>query len=304
MAQQENMTLVEFTEKFRTEEACREYLYQKRWPKGFVCPKCGAVGEPFQISTRNLYQCKHCSHQASVTAGTIMDKTQTPLRKWFLAIYLMSKDKRGCSAMELQRELKISYNTAWTMTHKIRRAMGKRDESYMLQGIVELDDGFFGSPSEGEGKRGRGTDKPPAVIGLSLDEMGRPGFVKAKVLPAVNGDFIAAFAQATIEKGATITSDGLFCYRKLASKGYIHVPENFNPDERPEHLKWLHIVISNLKDFLNGTYHGVGDRHLQAFCDEFCFRFNRRFWHGQLFGRTLVACASCLPFTQKMIVMS
>jgi hypothetical protein len=232
-----------------------------------------------------------------------MEKSRTPLRKWFLAIYLMSKDKRGCSAMQLKRELKIAYDTAWTISHKIRKAMGDRDANYLLSGIVEMDEGFFGAPSEGEGKRGRGTDQTPAVIGLSLVD-GQPGFVKAQVLPAVNGDFIAAFAEIAIEKGATVTSDGLSCYRKLASKGYIHVPENLDPDENPEHLKWLHIVISNLKDFLNGTYHGIGERHMQAFLDEFCFRFNRRFWHSQLFGRTVAACAARVPFTRKSLVMS
>lgn len=304
MAHQETMTLLEFMEKFATEEACQAYLYEKRWPKGFVCPKCGAVGEPFQIVSRKLFQCKHCNHQASVTAGTIMEKTQTPLRKWFLAIYLMCKDKRGCSAMQLKRELKIAYDTAWTISHKIRRAMADRDANYLLSGIVEMDEGFFGTSSEGEGKRGRGTDKTPVVIGLSLDEEGQPGFVKAQVLSAVDGNAIASFAEKNIKKGASVTSDGLSVYRKLAQNGYIHVPENFDPAENPEHLKWLHIVISNLKDFLGGTYHGIGERHMQAFLDEFCFRFNRRFWHGQLFGRTVAACLARPAFTRKMLVMS
>ena len=132
MAQQEVMTMVDFMDRFGIEEACRAYLYEKRWAKGFVCPKCGAVDEPFQIVSRNLYQCKHCNHQTFVTAGTVMDKSRTSLRKWFLAIYLMSKDKRGCSAMQLKRELKIAYDTAWTISHKIRKAMGNRDENYLL----------------------------------------------------------------------------------------------------------------------------------------------------------------------------
>ena len=105
MAHAENMTLMELYERFTTDEACLEYLYEKRWPNGFACPKCGVIDEPFNISSRKLYQCKHCNRQTSVTAGTIMDKTRTPLRKWFLAIYLMSSDKRGCSALRLQREL-------------------------------------------------------------------------------------------------------------------------------------------------------------------------------------------------------
>jgi transposase-like protein len=302
MAQQEAMGLTEFFENFSTEEACREYLYLKRWTDGFVCPKCGVKDEPFQITSRHKYQCKHCNHQTSVTAGTVMDKSRTPLTKWFLAIYLMSADKRGCSALRLKKELKIAYDTAWTMSHKIRKAMKKRDEGYQLSGYVEMDEGFFGSPSEGEGKRGRGTDKAPVVIGLSLDEAGHPEFVKAKVLETVDGESIVDFAHAAVEEGSSIASDGLSIYRKLAEKGYIHLPENFNPIETPEHLKWLHIVISNLKSFLNGTYHGVAKIHLQTFLDEFCYRFNRRFWPSQLFARTLLACSSAPPFTRYDLI--
>ena len=303
MAQQEAMTLMEFMERFETEEACRAYLYEKRWPEGFVCPKCGVADEPFNITSRKLYQCKHCNHQTSVTAGTVMDKSQTPLKKWFLAIYLMGKDKRGCSAMQLKRELKIAYDTAWTISHKIRKAMGNRDENYLLSGFVEIDESFFGTPSEGEGKRGRGTDKTPVVVGLSLVN-GKPRYVKAQVLSAVDGDSIAGFAEKNIKKGAFVASDGYRAYRKLKEKGYFHVPENFDPAEAPEHLKWLHIVISNLKDFLGGTYHGIGSRHMQAFLDEFCFRFNRRFWHEQLFGRTVAACAKRAAFTRHDLIMN
>ena len=145
MAQQENMTLTEYFERFGTDEACRKFLFAKRWPNGFECPKCGVIGEPYNIASRNLFQCKHCNHQSSVTAGTIMDKSRTPLHKWFLAIYLMSSDKCGCSALRLKQELKIAYDTAWTMSHKIRSAMQERDESYQLSGYIEMDEGFFWS---------------------------------------------------------------------------------------------------------------------------------------------------------------
>jgi transposase-like protein len=267
--------MMEFNERFATEEACREYLYMKRWPQGFVCPKCGVRDEPFQISCRNRYQCKHCTHQTSVTAGTIMDKTKTPLRKWFLAIYLISTDKRGCSALRIKREVSIAYDTAWTMTHKIRSAMGQRDGNYLLQGIVELDDSFFGSPSEG-GKRGRGTEKTPVVIGLSLDEKGKPNYVRAQVVAAVDGKNLLEYANNNICKGSEIRSDGFRSYNKLNDSGYRLIAENYNPKDNPEHMKWLHIVASNIKAFFLGTYHGVGKEHMQAFLDEFCFRFNRR----------------------------
>jgi transposase-like protein len=302
MAQQENMTLTEFYERFPTEESCREYLYEKRWPNGFVCPKCGVLDEPFKIVSRNVFQCKHCNRQTSVTAGTIMDKSRTPLKKWFLAIYLMSSDKRGCSALRLKRELKVAYDTAWTMSHKIRHAMKERDEDYQLSGLIELDEGFFGSPSEGEGKRGRGTDKAPVVVGLSLDEGGRPEFMKAKVLEKVDGESIAGFAHETIVAGSSVVSDGLAVYNKLAERGFDHQPLKYDLKNHPAHLKWLHVVISNLKAFLNGTYHGVPYKHLQAYIDEFSYRFNRRFWSGQLFARTLSACVYATPFTRHALI--
>jgi len=302
MAQQENMTLTEFFERFGTDEDCREFLYEKRWENGFVCPKCGVIDEPYNIASRNLFQCKHCNHQSSVTAGTIMDKSRTPLHKWFLAIYLMSTDKRGCSALKLKRELKIAYDTAWTMSHKIRNAMKERDEGYQLSGFIEMDEGFFGSPSKGEGKRGRGTDKTPVVVGLSLDEKGCPEFIKAQVLETVSGDSVAAFAEETVDKGASIRTDGLSIYNKLAELGYDYQPANFDPVTNPEHLKWLHVVISNLKTFLNGTYHGIPKKRLQAFIDEFCYRFNRRFWPDQLFARTLFACANSAPFSRYDLI--
>jgi len=140
------MTLIDFQTNFGTEEQCKQYLFDKRWSDGFVCPKCNH-DQCFNIKSRSLYQCKACNRQTSVTAGTIMDKTQTPLTKWFLAFYLASEDKRGISALSLKKKIGVAYNTAWTMLHKIRHAMGERDDEYMQDGIVELDEAFFGSPS-------------------------------------------------------------------------------------------------------------------------------------------------------------
>jgi transposase-like protein len=303
MAKQEPMELITFLERFGTEDNCREYLYKLRWPEGFICPKCGKKDAPFQIVSRNLYQCRYCTHQASVTAGTIMDRTKTSLRKWFLAIYLMGSDKRGCSALRLKRELKIAYDTAWTMSHKIRKAMGERDGLYLLQGTVEMDEAFFGSPDEG-GKRGRGSDKTPVVVSLSLGEKGEPIYCKAQALAKVDSETILAFARRAVRPGSVILSDELNIYPILGKNEYVHRPKKADPAKEPEHLKWLHIIISNLKAFFSGTYHGLDSRHLQAFLDEFNFRFNRRFWQGELFARTLVACAVAKPFTRKNSIMS
>jgi len=180
--------------------------------------------------------------------------------------------------------------------------MKERDADYQLDSFVEIDESFFGSPSEGEGKRGRGTDKTPVVVGLSLDEEGRPQFIKAQVLERVDGGSLVEFAKSAIKPGSRISSDGLRVYNKLTEHDYNHQPTKFNLEKNPEHLKWLHVVISNLKTFLNGTYHGVPNKHLQAYIDAFCYRFNRRFWPGQLFARTLTDCAFASPFTRHELI--
>ena len=282
------MTLIDFNASFGTEEQCRSYLYAKRWPNGYVCPKC-SHNEHYNITSRNRYQCKSCNHQASVTSGTIMDRTRTPLTKWFLAMYLMSSDKRGISALSLKSKLGISYNTAWTMAHKIRHAMGKRDENYSLGGIVELDDAFFGSPSSG-GKRGRGTDKAAVLVSVSLNEAGKPRFAKMEVVENVDSEAINAFARESIAAGSEVRTDGLPAYAPLQKNGYSLVQKKYDPGKDSKHLHWTHIFISNAKAFINGTYHGLDSLHLQRYLDEFCYRLNRRWFPRDIFGALAYAC--------------
>lgn len=289
MAQQEAMTLLEFQERFHSEDACRKHLYKMRWANGYVCPKCGVMDEPFNVASRNLYQCKHCGYQASVTAGTVMEKTRVALVKWFWAMFLMSNDKRGCSATQLSVELGLCYSTAWFLCHRIRSAMGERDTQYVLSGYIEADDAFFGAPTS-NGKRGRGTDKSVVLVGLSLNDKGHPQYAKMQVVSDVKSETIASFAEENIEQGATIASDGFSSYKILAEKGFVHEGKLCDPVSDPEHLKWLHTIISNAKAFIMGTYHGLGERHLQYYLDEFCYRFNRRKFTLQHFDRTLFAC--------------
>ncbi|MDR3348976.1 MAG: IS1595 family transposase [Acidaminococcales bacterium] len=211
------MTLLEFMERFGTEDACREYIYQKRWPDGFVCPKCGHT-KHFNIKSRNKYQCKACAHQTTATAGTIMDKTRTPLTKWFVAMYLVAEGKRGFSAMALKKKIGVSYLTAWTMLKKIRAAMADRDSKCTLDGVVEMDEGFFGGSAEG-GKRGRGTEKTAVLVSLSLTEWGKPKPARMEVLEAVDGRAIKAFAKDRVKPGSEIRTDGLNICGCLAKEG-------------------------------------------------------------------------------------
>jgi DNA-directed RNA polymerase subunit RPC12/RpoP len=192
------MTIIEYQQNFGTEEQCRQYLFEKRWSKGYKCPKCGH-DKFFDIQSRNLYQCKACNHQASVTAGTIMDKTRTPLVKWFMAFYFMSEDKHGISALSLKNKIGVAYYTAWTMCQKIRYAMGERDKNYKLNGIVELDEAFFGAPAEG-GKRGRGADKTAVFVSISLSDEGKPKYAKMEVTDSVDGASALKYAEMNIAK--------------------------------------------------------------------------------------------------------
>jgi transposase-like protein len=292
MANQETMNLIQFQNKFTSESACQIHLFNMKWSDGYKCEKCGH-DQYFETTTRrlNLYECKKCRYQATVTVGTVMERTQTDLTKWFLAIYLVAHDKRGVSATLLSQELGITYKTAWLLLHKIRNAMGERDAQYALAGIVELDDAFFGAPTEG-GKRGRGTEKTVVLVGLSLNEKGHPLHVKMEVIPDVKGTTLVNFAQTSITEGSRINSDALRSYNALSQEGFKYEAKKFNPIENPDHLKWIHIVISNVKAFIGGTYHGLDEKHLQTYLNEFCYRFNRRKFKGELFNRLLSCCAT------------
>ena len=285
MAKQKRIGFLEVQEQFGSEEACRKYLFELRWPNGFICPRCGCR-EYYQISTRNKYQCKNCRYQTSVTAGTVMDRSHLDLRIWIWAIYLVARDKRGYSAKQLSVELRLPYNTAWFLLHRIRKAMAQRDDNYVLSGIVELDDTYFGKAKKG-GKRGRGTAKTKVLVALSKDEDDNPQFVKMQVVPNLKGKTIDKFVKCSITEGAVVQSDAYRSYRKPLAEKYLHEYQVFDADT--DMLHWLHIVIGNTKAFVLGTFHGLGKKHLQSYLDEFCYRFNRRFVFGEIFSR--LACA-------------
>lgn len=303
MAEQERMTLLEFQQRFATDEACRDHLFKIRWPSGPSCPQC-AGKDFYKITTRHIYECKNktCRYQISLTAGTIMHGSHTPLRKWFWAIYLAAQDKRGISALALKRELSVAYQTAWTMLHKIRKAMQERDNLYQLVGTIELDETYLGGPKKG-GKRGRGTDKHLVQTALSLDSKGRPGFIKMCVMDDLTSQTITEFVERNIDEGSTVKTDEYRSYQAVFRPGnYTHEAAKMDGETNPTHLSWLHQIIGNLKAFILGTYHGLGSKHLPAYLSEYCFRTNRRQFAGQGFNRLLNACMFASPVTYRMIV--
>lgn len=293
MAHCEKISFKMFRERFQTEDSCRDFLFRQKWPNGFVCPKCGGHHFYEVRHGRGVYQCAHCRHQTSLTANTAMHRTHLPLTTWFWAIFLMGTDKRGISAVNLSEKLDICYESAWCLLRRIRAVMAEKDADYMLSGIVEFDDTYFGATSEG-GKRGRGTAKTSVLVALSKDEKGKPQFLKMQVVADLKSATIGDFAMGNIRPGATIRSDAFGSYRKPLGENYDHQFEVYRSDS--EMLKWLHTIIGNAKAFVNGTFHGLAAGGLQRYLDEFCYRFNRRFFQPELFARLLTAVAAPLYF--------
>lgn len=293
MTKKRKMSLPEFIKRFGTEKQCREHLFALRWPNGFICPKCG--GHHAYELTNGKYQCKQCRHQVSVTAGTIMHRTHAPLTKWFLAMYFMTNDKRGISALQLKSQIGVTYKTAWYMLTRIRKAMENRDDSHQLEGVIEFDDAFFGGPTVGK-KRGRGTDKTKVFVALSLDPNGNPLYLKMKTTENIRQRSVRNFAQKHIVKGSTIRSDD-YCSYGPALIDYTHEPVKYDP--KGESLHWLHIMISNAKAFILGTYHGLPKENLSCYLAEFCFRFSRRHFGDALLDRLAIAMLDFYTAVQK-----
>jgi transposase-like protein len=269
-------SIVEFQRLFPDEDACRAYLFASRWPDGFCCPRC-AAGEAGVEQRRHLWQCKGCGYQASVTAGTVMHKTRTPLTLWFWAAYLVSTLTPGISAVQLRRQLAIGrYETAWMILHKLRRAMVAPERGPLI-GEVEVDEGYIGG-RDADLRGGRQRDGKP-LIGVAVEVRGRgSGRLRMQVLADPSGASLERFVADTVAAGAIVHTDGWSGYKGLRAAGFDHRPRTQrarHPDGRFL-LPRAHRAISNLKTWLQGTHRGVSRRHLQVYLDEFVFRHNRR----------------------------
>ena len=213
-----------------------------------------------------------------------MHHTHLPLTVWFWAIYLCATDKRGISAKGLARQLELSYESAWYLLARIRRAMHNRDQNYLLEGIIEMDEAYLGAPKRGK-KRGRGTDRQKMAVVVSKNEKERPLFLRLRVIPDITTASLQNVVNDYVKAGSTIECDGYKSYPALEN---VEVnPSKYQIGD----LKWVHAAVGNFKAFLLGTYHGsCGD--YQPYMDEYCFRFNRRFHPAQIFSRLLRAVAT------------
>lgn len=284
-------SLIEWQKKFDTEESCLEKIQQVRWPNGFICPKCGTAKHCF-ISTRSSFECSKCHHQTSITSGTIFHSTNLPLVKWFWAIYLMASDKGSISALRLSKQIEVSWVTAHRMLRKIRTAMMHRDSIYRLENFVELDDAYIGGKKPG--KRGRGAAGKKAII-VAVEQNGeRAGFMAAKDVERITKETVRDFLNRHMKPRQKVRTDAFPSLNSI-SESHEHDKKVTPASEAGTWLPLVHIVIGNLKKFINGTFHGVSHKYLSEYVAEFCYRFNRRFWEAELPMRVLNACSAHLP---------
>lgn len=289
---------LELDDFFPDEGSCLAYLERVRWPAGFVCPQCNWKGSPWR-SARDLLVCPECQRQTSVLAGTIFHRTRSPLRTWFLAAWQITSQKYGANAVGLQRDLGLSYKTAWAWLHQFRRAMVRPNRD-RLNGIVEVDETYVGGVEEGA--RGRSTEKKAIVaIAVEIVDEKRLGRVRMQPIPDVSAESLRPFVRQTVQPGSSLLTDGWSGYSGLPTLGYDHVVINQSASPDPAHvlLPGVHRVASLVKRWLLGTYQGaVAKAQLPYYLDEFTFRFNRRTSRarGLLFYR-LIEQATEVPYT-------
>jgi len=305
-------SLPEFQKLFPDDADCAAYLEAIRWRDGFVCGWCGEAGEPYRFANRpHVLRCRKCKRDNRLTAGTIMQDTHTPLSVWFWGAYLVATDTAGISAVQFQRQLGLRvYETAFQILHKLRAGMVRPERDRIggnLNDHVEVDETWVGGKTRG---LGRGLHdqtlviaavevrrRKPKVGGSVLRRHGRyAGRIRLEAIPHRSANALIGFVQGAVEPAAQVVTDGWGGYNTLTEKGYRHVPVPMagDPALAEDYLPIVHLMFGNLKTWLRGCHHGVSPQHLQAYLNEFAFRFNRRFYPFNSF-RSLLGISGRSP---------
>jgi ISXO2-like transposase domain/Transposase zinc-ribbon domain len=304
------MNILEFQKMFPDEVACIKYLERMRWPDGFCCSKCAQVGEPFRIVKRpRVLKCRACLHETSITAGTVMHRSKIDILVWFWAAHLVSTQTPGISALELQKKLGIDrYETAFQMLHKLRSSMVRPNRDKIgEEWPLELDVVYVGGRTK-SGISGK-TSQTPVIIAVEvrqreirdpitkkIKQRAQAGRIRLQKLPNKMAMNINQFAQHCIAPGASIVSDDGAEFSSLNKLGFKHEAVAMRGDKikMDSTLPMMSVVTANLKTWIDGTFHGVIKKHLQAYLDEFMFRFNRRFYRAISF-RSLLELGALTP---------
>lgn len=303
-------SLRDFQRLFPNDDACARWLEGAKWPKGFECPHCHGKGEPQRLESRpSVLACRACRKQTSITVGTVMERTHTPLTIWFWAAYLVSSMTPGISAVQLQRQVGLTrYETTFQILHKLRAGMVRPNRDQIGGNLargdhVEVDECYIGGETRGKGKGVHADEKTLVVAAVEVRT--RPakkgdkpmrrggryaGRLRLEIAPTRGEKSLCGFVEAAVAPGAIVITDAAPAYKNLEKLGYAHLPvvEGGNPEVAEEYLPIVHLVFSNLKAWLQGTHHGrVEPKHLQTYLNEFTFRFNRRFYPFNAFRSLL-----------------
>jgi ribosomal protein L37AE/L43A len=296
---QPGLSMAQFLDRYGSETQCEAALVASRWPNGFRCPACGhGAHTEFVRSGRRYWQCAACRHQCSSISGTIFESTKLGLRRWFLAMHLLTQAKNNVSALELMRHLGVCYKSAWLLKHKLMEVMRQREDTRQLDGRVEIDDAYLGGEHPG-GKRGRGSqNKVPFIAAVQTTDQGQAQYV-CYARQAFTTEAVALFAAKSLATSAQVLSDGLGCFSAVKIIGAEHeriVTGGGARSVKLPQFKAINTVLGNLKTALSGTYHAFDfAKYAHRYLAEAQYRFNRRFDLATILARLLRAAALTLP---------
>lgn len=298
------MNIFSFTAEFDSEESCRTHFKSEREKIGITCKRCSHK-EHYWIKSQWSYECKKCRSRTSLRSGTIMQSSNLSFLIWYKTMFLLTATKKGFSSKEIQRQLGLKrYEPVWSMVHKLRKAMGKRDDRYTLEGMIEMDEGYFSiEASEQEHKNqkaGRGSKTKANVMVMAestilensetskLERQSR--YFKAKVLESHNAENLDKTLKDAIDNEKTIVfTDKSTSYVNIADYVELHIREKSTEATTKETLKWVHITISNAKRNFVGTYYKIKKKYLQLYLNEFVYKLNRRYFGEKIFDRLVIA---------------
>lgn len=301
---QAGLSMFEFLERYGTEQQCEEAVFAMRWPEGFVCPRCSASGSfGFRRGRQPYRQCADCGYQCSLIVGTLLESTKLPLTRWFMALQLITQAKNGIAALELMRQLQVSYPTAWLIKHKVMEAMRLDEAQRQLSGRVEIDDAYLGG-ERSAGKSGRGSEnKVPFVVAVQTTAGGLIDRVCMAQLP-FRRSAIEDFMRTHTARPLTTVSDGLDCFAAARSVGVHERVVTGGGRDAARHPRFaaVNTVLGNLKTALAGTFHAFDfAKYAPRYLADFQFRINHRYRLDLMLGALARCLLTANPLTRLQI---
>jgi len=297
------MNLLHFIEQFSDEVSCKSHMKKTRSKEGIICKKCQSK-KHYWLKSKWMWQCSDCGFRTTLRSGIMMENSNLPIRTWSLAMAFMTYSKKGVFAAELQRQFNHSrYTTLWSLMHRIRSAMGKRDDLYDLEDMIEFDEAYFAVATKASDKqnlkKGRGSQKQSNVVVMAesvpLEDLttGKQSkqcrYFKMNVLDTHKKEEVNALIGDNFEDTSIVFSDKSTSYVDIGNYVKVHITEKSNKQTTITTLKWAHIALSNAKRTLLSIYHKIKGKYLQLYLDEFCYKLNRRYFGNRLFDRLTIA---------------